>query len=348
MHFMQELQAKMPFEDCGLCGQISCRQAAIAIARGELDPQECPILSNEKKDILNEIYKLIDEGVGDDNIEEGVGISSITPCSSDSSKVMIVYYPRRVGEIKINPFHEKLLKTLFDKATTLYSKFSPELGVSRIEKENGEYILFFVKGKIVVRQAISEESGKKFLQEVLNVAWLAKNSCRQGYTILEGLYNLCNCNQTLESIKEGPDNICYVTKNFREEKDVSEFFERFNRAIFENLTTSTVNKYLHICGFNFKEHLKNLQNSEEREEAIYWAKLTAKWLAINEALSTFTTKYSFKEQVKILTTVFKSILSNEIEYLDNLKETAKDYCWPKNFVISKMVSHAKRYFSVKV
>ncbi|MCX8189457.1 MAG: hypothetical protein N3F64_07065 [Nitrososphaeria archaeon] len=345
---MQELQAKMPFEDCGLCGHVSCRQAALAIVKGEFDPQECPLLLNEKKDTLNEVYKLIDEGIGDDVIEEGTGISSIVPCASDASRLMIVYYPKKVEGIKINPFHEKLLKVLFDKATILYSKFSPELGALRIEKDNGEYVLFFVKGKIIVRQAISEESGKKFLQEVLNVAWLSKTSCSQGYTILEGLHNLCNCNQTVASIKDGPDNLCYITKNFQEEKNVSEFFEKFNRAISENLTASTVNKYLHICGFNFKEHLKNLQNSETKEESIYWAKLTAKWLALNETLSTFTTKYSFKEQVKILTTIFKSILSNEIDYLDNLLETARDYCWPKNFVVSKMVSHAKRYFAVKV
>lgn len=348
MHFIQEIQSKMPFEDCSLCGHISCRQAALAIARGELDPSECPILLNEKKEMLQEIYKLVDEGIENDVIEEGNGLLNITPCSSDASRLMIIYYPKRVEELKINLFHEKLFKTLFDKATTLYSKFSPELGVSRIEKENGEYILFFVKGKVIVRQSISEESGKKFLQEVLNVAWLSKTSCRQGYTILEGLYNLCNCNQTIASIEEGPDNICYITKSFQKESGVTEFFERFNRAIFENLTPTTVNKYLHICGFNFKEHLKNLQNSETKEEAIYWAKLVAKWLAINETLCTFTTKYSFKEQVKILSTIFESLSSNDIEYLEDVLESARDYCWPKNFVVSKMASHAKRYLSVKV
>lgn len=345
---MQELHAKMPFEDCSLCGHISCRQATLAIARGDLDPRECPILLNEKKGTLNEIYKLIDEGIGDDIIEEKTGISNITPCSSDPSRVMIVCYPKKVEGLKINPFHEKLLKILFDKATTLYSKFSPELSVLRIEKDDGEYLLFFVKGKIVVRQAVFEESGKKFLQKVLNVAWLSKTSCNQGYTILEGLYNLCNCSQTVAAIEEGPDNIFYTTKNFQGEKNATEFFEKFNHAIFENLTTRTVNKYLHICGFNFKEHLKNLQMSETREKAIYWAKLTAKWLAMNETLSTFTTKYSFKEQTKILTTIFKSITSNDIEYLDSLLVAARDYCWPKNFVISKMVSHAKRYFSIKI
>jgi len=348
MHFMQELQAKMPFEDCGLCGHKSCRQAALAIARGELDPGECPILSNEKKDVLQEIYKLVDEGVGDDVLEEGEGISSITPCPSDAAKLMIVYYPKKVKGLKINLFHEKLLKTLFDKTVNLYSKFSPELGASRIERENGEYIIFFVRGKLVVRQAVSQESGKRFLQDVLNVAWLSKTSCQHGYTILDGIYGLCDCDQIVSSLEGGPDNICYTAKIFKGDENVGGFFDRFNRALSENITPTTVNKYLQVCGFNFREHLKNLQNSETREEAIYWAKLAAKWLAINETLNTFTTKYSFKEQAKIMSTILKSVLANEIEYLDNVLEDARNYCWPKNFIISKMASHAKRYLSVNL
>jgi hypothetical protein len=345
---MQELVAKMPLEDCGLCGHLSCRQAALAIARGDLDPSECPVLYNEKSNMLNEIYKLVDEGIEYDVLEEGEGLSSIRPCPSDSTKFMLVYYPKKVEGLKINLFYEKLLKTFLDRASNFYSKFSPELGVSRIEKDNGEYILFFVKGKVVVRQAVSEESGKRFLQDVLNVAWLSKTCCQNGYTILEGLYNLCNCSQTISSIEEGPDNICYTTKRFFRDENVDDFFERLNRALSENITSSTVNKYLQICAFNFKEHLKNLQNSETKEEAIYWAKLTAKWLAINETLSTFTSKYSFKEQIKTLSTILNSILKNKVESLDDILEEAKDYCWPKNFVVSKMVSQARRYLSVNV
>jgi len=214
MHFIHDLNIKMPSENCGLCGNLTCRLATMSIFKGRMDPSDCQFLVNENKESLGDIYKLVDEGINNDLVENKTGFESIAPCPSDPTKLMFIYYPQKVENLIINIFDEKLMKTLLDQQSIFLSKSSQELGFYKIENEKGEYILAFSRGKFISKQVLTELSGKTILQNVINLTWLSKTSCEFGYTVLDGIQGSCECTNTMESIRAGPEKIVMKEKSF--------------------------------------------------------------------------------------------------------------------------------------
>lgn len=338
----------MPSENCGLCGSITCRLAALAIFKGRMDPSDCPLIVNENKEDLEAIYKIIDEELNNDPIEDKVGFESISPCPSDPTKLMFVYYPQKVENLIINLYDEKLMKTLLDLQSVFISRSSPELGFSRIENEKGEYIIAFARGKFITRQVLCEPSGKGFLQNTVNLIWLSKTSCDLGYTIMDGIQGSCDCTNTLASIGIGPENIILKEKSYTTlstEKLVA-FFDQLVRLVSENMTSGNVNKYLQVCSINLKKHVDLLALSESKEDAITKVKLVCKWYALSEIMKVASSKYMSKDIIKLLSTSLKYIADKDNSSIENMYDESKGYSWPKNFVMSKTASDAKRYLSI--
>ena len=338
----------MPSENCGLCSNITCRLAVMAIFKGRMDPSECPFIVNENKENLESIYKLLDEGLNNDPVEDEVGFESISPCPSDPAKVMFVYYPQKVENQIINLYDEKLMKTLLDLQSIFISRSSPELGFSRIENNKGEYIIVFARGKFITRQALSEPSGKGFLQSAVNLIWLSKTSCDLGYTIMDGIQGSCDCTNTIASLDIGPDNIFMKEKSFTTlstEKPIA-FFDKLIKLISENMTSGNVNQYLQICNTNLKKHIDLLALSESKEDAIIKAKLVCKWFALNEIMRVASSKYMSKDAIKLLSTSLKYIADKDSSSVETMYLESKGYSWPKNFVMSKTANDAKRFLSI--
>ena len=349
MHFIHDLSNKMPSENCGLCNQTTCRVATLHISKGEMDPSNCSYLLNEKRHVLEEIYKMIDEGIEPDVLEEGKGFDSISPCPSDPEKLMLVYYPQRVEDLSIHLYDGKQMEALLSMQSIFLSRSSPELGFSRIENDRGEYALIFSKGKVVARQAFSEQSGKKFIQSILNLIWLSKSSCGKGYLILDGFHGLCDCKTTLTSLTSGPENILEEEQQSLQSLDNPiGFFSHLTKSISENITPTNVNKYLQICNINLRLHLNQLVRCENRDKSITKAMLASKWIALYELIKTAASKYSNREDIKTLSTIFKALNNKDIDSIIKVFSEAKDCSWPKNFVKSKMALNAKKYLSVPI
>ncbi|MGD0329049.1 MAG: (Fe-S)-binding protein [Nitrososphaeria archaeon] len=338
----------MPAENCGLCGNMTCRLATMAIFKGRMDPSECHFLVNENKENLDDIYKLVDEGINNDLVEYKTGFESITPCISDPAKLMFIYYPPRVENLIINLFDEKLMRNLLDEQSIFASKSSPELGFYRIENEKGEYIMAFARGKFITKQALTEVSGKTILQNVINLTWLSKTSCEFGYTVMDGLQGLCNCMDTVASINSGPEKIVMKEKSFTtiSTEKPETFFDQLVKTVSENIASSNVNKYLQVCSINLKKHVDLLTLSESGEDAITKAKLVSKWQALNEFLKVGSSKYSSNDTIKLLSTSLKHVRNRDLNSVEDMFSESKGYSWPKNFLMSKIASNAKRYLSV--
>ncbi|MGQ9781502.1 MAG: (Fe-S)-binding protein [Nitrososphaeria archaeon] len=349
MHFIHDLNIKMPSENCGLCGSLTCRMATLAIYRGRMDPTDCPFLVNERKDALDEIYRLIEEGISPDLSESKVGFESISPCPSDPSKLMFVYYPERVENLVINLYDEKLMGVLLDNQVFFTSRSSPELGFSRIENDKGEYVIVFARGKFIARQALSESSGRKFLQCAINLLWLSKTSCEIGYTILDGVQGICDCKMTTSSIERGPENISLQEKGFvaPSSEESSGFFDRLVKSISENLTSNNANRYLQICRLSLREHSRQLALANNKENAKMNARLLSKWIALHEILRT-TSTYAGKDTLKISSQVLKHLVNQNISSVEHLLSESRGHSWPKNFIISRICANAKRYLSVQL
>jgi len=314
-----------------------------------MDPSNCSYLLNEKRHVLEEIYKMIDEGIEPDVLEEGKGFDSISPCPSDPEKFMLLYYPQRVEDLSIHLYDGKQMEALLSMQSIFLSRSSPELGFSRIENDRGEYALIFSKGKVVARQAFSEQSGKKFIQSILNLIWLSKSSCGKGYLILDGFHGLCDCNTTLTSLTSGPENILEEEQQSLQSLDNPiGFFSHLTKSISENITPTNVNKYLQICNINLRLHLNQLVRCENRDKSITKAMLASKWIALYELIKTAASKYSNREDIKTLSTIFKALNNKDIDSIIKVFSEAKDCSWPKNFVKSKMALNAKKYLSVPI
>ncbi len=314
-----------------------------------MDPSSCPYLLNEEKHLLEEIYKMVDEGIEPDVLEESVGFESISPCPSDPEKFMLVYYPLRIKNLSMYLFDGKQIEFLLNTQSIFQCRSSPELGFSKVEDDRGEYALIFSKGKIVTRQASSEQSGKKFIQSLLNLIWLSKSSCERGYLIIDGFHGLCDCNTTLTSITSGPENILEERQQFPQSLDnPTGFFSRLTKSVSENITSNNVNKYLQICNINLKLHLNQLARCEGKDDSIMGALLVSKWVALYELIKTSTSKYSNKEGIRTLSITFKALNNRDIDLIDKLLSEAKAYSWPKNFVKSKIALNAKKYLSTPI
>jgi len=349
MHFIHDVYIKMPSENCGLCGSLTCRVATLAIYRGRMDPSDCPFLVSGRKDALNEIYKLIDEGINPDIGESKTGFESISPCPSDPSKLMFVYYPERVENLVVNLYDEKMVRTLLDYEGSFVSRSSPELGFSRIENDRGEYVIVFARGKFITRQALTEYSGRRLLQSVINLLWLSKTSCEIGYTVLDGFQGICVCKATTSSIERGPDNISLSdegrTVPWKEEPSC--FFDRLIGSISENLTANNVNRYLQVCRSTIREHIRQLALADSKADVKRNAKLVSKWIPLDEILGTVSTHAS-KDLLKTLSQVLRYLADKNLDSVEHLLAESKGYSWPKNFVSSKICVNAKRYLCVQV
>ena len=348
MHFIHDLNVKMPSENCGLCGNMTCRLATMAIFKGRMDPSECHFLVNENKENLDDIYKLVDEGINNDLVEDKTGFESITPCTSDPAKLMFIYYPSRVENLVINLFDEKVMRNLLEEQSIFVSKSSPELGFYRIGNEKGEYIMAFSRGKFITKQVLTEMSGKTMLQNVINLTWLSKTSCEFGYTVMDGIQGSCDCINTAASINSGPEKIVMKETSYTtiSTEKPGIFFDQLVKNISENIASSNVNKYLQVCSINLKKHVDLLALSVSGEDAITRAKLVCKWQALNEFLKVASSKYSSKDTIKLLSTSLKHVKDNDLNSVEDMFSESKGYSWPKNFLMSKMTSNARRYLSV--
>lgn len=315
-----------------------------------MDPGDCPFLLNEKKNTLRLIYDIIDDGVNSDIVEEHQGLETIAQSPTDPNSFMLVYYPSRVQNLGINPYDEKLMKTMLDLQSVFTSESLPEAGFSKVENKKEEYVLAFSRGKFEARHAISMESGKIILQCLANLTWLSKTSCENGYTIMDGIHGLCDCEVTSSSVALGPDAIVMKERGLAisSREHHSDFFEKLSTCIYENITLNNMNKYLQVCNMNVREHINQLPLCESKEDAILKSKLVAKWIALHDFISTFYVGSSSKENLKILSMLLRHISNKDEKSIETMMMEAKGYSWPKNFTLSKMAYNARKYVSVRL
>jgi hypothetical protein len=263
---------------------------------------------------------------------------------------MLIYFPNRVLNLSINPYDEKLMKTILDLQSVFTSESLPEAVFSKIEKEKEESVLAFARGKFTVRHAMSMENGKTVLQYLANLTWLSKTSCENGYTIMDGIHGLCDCEITSSSLALGPDTIVMRKEglSISSREHHSDFFGKLSTCIYENITVSNANKYLQVCNMNVKEHINQLPLCESKEDVILKSKLVAKWIALHDLISTFYVRSSSRENFKTLSALLGYISKKDEKSIEEMMMVAKGYSWPKNFILSKMASNARKYISVRL
>lgn len=181
-----------PEKDCGICGYGSCNTfARHVVFRGD-DPARCLWLTGKEATHIRDISCNVRP------VKTMVKKSAVfEPCITDSDMVMAEIYlaPQKVDYGFLDPGFCDVLPLYFASV-----KCSKKLGIARVEHE-GKEILLSYSGKLIVRQAKTEEDALKACN-VLSRLVSGSVICSCLATGIECVSGLCSCRkcETLQKV----------------------------------------------------------------------------------------------------------------------------------------------------